>query len=63
MPSKRETIEPKPGDKRFIRRDEQGRFQEQDDVSRSLPQDKQRESDREVESGLGDKGERSRRNR
>ncbi|HEX6643285.1 MAG TPA: hypothetical protein VF037_01325 [Gemmatimonadales bacterium] len=34
--SRRETIEPNPGDKRYVRRNEQGEFTEQDDVGRSL---------------------------
>jgi hypothetical protein len=31
---KRELIEPHEGDKRYVRRDEQGRFAESDDVGR-----------------------------
>ena len=33
--SKRELIEPNPGDKRYARRDDEGRFSEMDDVGRS----------------------------
>jgi hypothetical protein len=40
MPSKRELIEPNEGDKRYVRRDEKGRFKESDDVGRSLTQDR-----------------------
>ncbi len=36
---KRELIEPHPGDKRYIRRDEKGRIRESDDLNRSLSQD------------------------
>ena len=36
MAKKRELIEPNRGDKRYARRDEEGRFGEQDDVSKSL---------------------------
>ena len=38
MPGKRELIEPK-GDKRYVRRDEHGRFSESDDAGRSLAAD------------------------
>lgn len=58
MSSKRELIEPHPGDKRYVRRDEQGRFKESDDVSRSLSQDVRRHSERDVPSGQGDRGDR-----
>ena len=36
--SRRETIEPNPGDKRYVRRNDQGEFTEQDDTGRSLGQ-------------------------
>ena len=42
--SKRELIEPHKGDKRFARRDAQGRFTEMDDVGRSLSQDRKRQA-------------------
>ena len=35
----RELIEPHKGDKRYVRRDENGRFSESDDVGRSLAAD------------------------
>ena len=57
--SKRELIEPNPGDKRYIRRDEQGRIKESDDVSRSLSQDRQREAKNEAPKGQGDRGDRN----
>ena len=41
--SKRELIEPNPGDKRYVRRDERGRFKEVDDVSRSSATDPEAE--------------------
>ena len=43
MPEDRELIEPNPGDKRFVRRDEEGKFKESDDVGRSLSQDQKKE--------------------
>ena len=36
MAARRELIEPHKGDKRYVRRDEKGRFKEVDDVGRSL---------------------------
>lgn len=58
MAKKRELVEPREGDKRFVRRDDQGRFEESDDASRSLSQDQQRDSKTEVQSGEGDRGDR-----
>jgi hypothetical protein len=60
MARKREQLEPNPGDKRYIRRDEEGKFtDDQVDVGRSLSQDRQRDAQTESESGQGDKGDRS----
>ena len=42
--SKRELIEPTPGDKRYARRDDEGRFTEMDDVGRSSAQDQKRQA-------------------
>ncbi|MBU8976003.1 hypothetical protein JI752_007580 [Lysobacter sp. MMG2] len=58
--SKRELISPN-GDKRYVRRDEKGRFKESDDVGRSLSQDRKRSSDTTVPSGQGDHGDQKRR--
>ena len=58
MPRKRELIEPHQGDKRYIRRDEQGRIKESDDVGRSLSQDRRRKAKTTVKPGQGDKGDR-----
>ena len=56
---KRELIEPNEGDTRYIRRDDQGRFtEEQDDVGRSLSQDRKREATTESKPGQGDRGDR-----
>jgi hypothetical protein len=58
---KRELIEPNEGDKRYIRRDEEGKFtEEQDDVGRSLSQDRKREAKTESKPGQGDRGDRKR---
>ena len=58
MASERELIEPNEGDKRYVRRDEQGRFEESDDVSRSLSQDQKRDAQTEATKGQGDRGDR-----
>jgi hypothetical protein len=54
----RELIEPKKGDKRYVRRDERGRFDEVEDVGRSLAQDRRREAENTTRNGQGDKGDR-----
>jgi hypothetical protein len=62
MPRKRELIEPNPGDKRFIRRDEQGRFtKDQVNVGRSLSDDVRQPAKRTVPAGQGDRGDQKRR--
>ena len=56
---KRELIEPNEGDKRFVRRDEDGTFTEdQVDVGRSLSQDQKQHAKTEAKPGQGDKGDR-----
>ncbi len=58
MPRKREEIEPNKGDKRYIRRDAQGQFTEdQSNVGRSLAADRRHSSKTKVAKGEGDKGE------
>ena len=46
------------GDKRYIRRDEQGRIKESDDVSRSLSQDRRKAAKDKAKPGQGDRGDR-----
>jgi len=60
MASKRELIEPTPGDKRYVRRDAKGQFKEVDDVGRSLSADRKRKAKSTSTSGQGDKGDRKR---
>ena len=60
MASKRELIEPTPGDKRLVRRDSNGQFSESDDLGRSLAQDQKRQAKNEAPRGQGDKGDRKR---
>lgn len=47
-------------DKRYVRRDEEGKFQESDDVGRSLTQDRKQEAKRKVPAGQGDRGDQKR---
>lgn len=58
--SKRELIDTGT-DKRFVRRDEQGQFDEEVDVGRSLAQDRKKHAKTVVESGQGDRGDQKRR--
>jgi hypothetical protein len=45
-------------DKRYVRRDEEGRFKESDDVGRSSATDQKRDSKTKPKRGEGDKGDR-----
>lgn len=47
-------------DKRYVRRDEEGRFEEVDDVSRSLSQDVRQHAKNTVRPGQGDRGDQER---
>ncbi len=47
-------------DQRFVRRDPKGKFNESDDVGKSLAQDRKRQAKKAVKSGQGDKGDRKR---
>jgi hypothetical protein len=47
-------------DKRFVRRNKQGQFQESDDVGRSLAADRRRKAKTKSKAGHGDKGDRKR---
>jgi hypothetical protein len=59
MARKREMIEPNPGDKRYVRRDERGRFTEdQVDVGRSLATDRRQHAKTKSRPGHGDEGDR-----
>jgi hypothetical protein len=55
--SKRELIDTGT-DKRYVRRDGQGRFKESVDVSRSLSADRRHDAKHEAKPGEGDKGDR-----
>jgi hypothetical protein len=56
--SKRELIEPTPGDKRYVRRDDQGQFTEQVDVGKSSAADQRQHAKHDAGKGQGDKGDR-----
>jgi hypothetical protein len=56
---KRTLIQPN-GDKRFVRRDQQGQFKESDDVGRSLAADRRTPAKTKVASGQGDRGDQKR---
>ncbi len=58
--SKRELIDTG-RDKRFVRRDERGRFDEVVDVGRSVMQDRRQHSQKVVPPGQGDRGDQKRR--
>jgi hypothetical protein len=57
---KRELIDTQQ-DKRFVRRDNQGRFDEVDNVSRSLSQDVRHKAKTKVPPGQGDRGDQKKR--
>ena len=57
--AKRELIHAQ-SDKRYVRRDDRGRFKESDDQSRSLSQDQQRDAETTTVKGQGDRGDRKR---
>ncbi len=47
-------------DKRYVRRDEKGRFDDVTDVGKSLSQDRKRQAKHEAKPGHGDRGDRKR---
>jgi hypothetical protein len=57
MASERELIDTG-NDKRYVRRDEEGKFKEVVDVGKSLAADRRQHARTEVKSGQGDKGDR-----
>ena len=56
----RELIEPHKGDKRYVRRDKEGKFKESDDVGRSLAADRRTKAKTVVKKGEGDRGDQKR---
>jgi hypothetical protein len=55
--SKRTTIEPHKGDRRYVRRNKKGQFKKEVNIGRSLPADRRRKSKRKVKPGQGDRGD------
>jgi len=55
--SKRTVIEPKKGDRRYVRRNKEGEFKKEVDVGRSLSADKRRTAKTKVKKGQGDRGD------
>jgi hypothetical protein len=63
MPTRKRELIDTGTDKRYVRRDEKGRFDEVVDVGRSLSQDRKRTAKTVAEPGQGDKGDRKPRSR
>ena len=55
---KRELIAPR-GDKRYVRRDDAGKFKEVEDTGRSLSRDRKRRAKKSSGKGQGDRGDRA----
>jgi hypothetical protein len=53
----RETIEPRKGDKRYVRRSSKGRFSKEVEVGRSLASDRRSKAKTTVKKGEGDRGD------
>ncbi len=56
--SNRELIEPTPGDKRYVRRDDKGQFSDEVDVGKSSAADQRQHAAHDAGKGQGDKGDR-----
>jgi hypothetical protein len=57
---KRTTISPR-GDKRFVRRNDQGEFSETVDAGKSLSRDRKKTAKKKVKPGYGDQGDQKKR--
>jgi hypothetical protein len=55
--SKRTVIEPKKGDRRYVRRNKKGEFKKQVKVGKSLAADRKRSAKTKVKKGQGDRGD------
>ena len=61
--NKRERIEPSEGDQRYVRRDDEGQFtDDQVEVGRSLGRDNDQQAENKAQPGHGDKGDRNPKN-
>ena len=57
---KRTMIEPRKGDKRYVRRNKKGQFKSEVNVGRSLSADRKRKAKKTVAKGQGDRGDTAR---
>ena len=55
--TKRTVIEPKKGDRRYVRRNKKGEFKKEVKVGRSLAADRKRKAKSKVKKGQGDRGD------
>ena len=55
--SKRTVIEPRKGDRRYVRRNKAGEFKKEVSVGRSLAADRRRKARTKVGKGQGDRGD------
>lgn len=55
--SKRTVIEPKKGDRRYVRRNKKGEFKKEVSVGRSLAAERKRTAKTKVKKGQGDRGD------
>jgi hypothetical protein len=55
--TKRTVMEPKKGDKRYVRRNKKGEFKKEVKVGRSLAADRKRTAKSKVKKGQGDRGD------
>jgi hypothetical protein len=55
--SKRTVIQPRKGDRRYVRRNEAGQFKKEVNVGRSLAADRRRKAKTKVGKGQGDRGD------
>ncbi len=58
--SKRTLIEPRKGDRRYVRRNKKGQFKTEVKVGRSLAADRRRTAKTKVGKGQGDRGDTAR---
>jgi hypothetical protein len=55
--TKRTVIEPKKGDRRYVRRNKKGEFKKEVTVGKSLAADRKRTAKTKVKKGQGDRGD------
>jgi hypothetical protein len=55
--SKRTVIQPKKGDRRYVRRNKKGEFKKEVKVGKSLAADRKRTAKTKVKKGQGDRGD------